>query len=232
MTVLPRFRPFHPRPVAAGTARGAGWRAVIPTLVIPTLVMAACLAGAPARAQEAEAIIKALSPRPPAPVVVAPTSGAGAAGSGAGGVSAAGSPTRGYRPTRGVSVEGGTEQAVREAEEMPSIDLFVPFEYNQSSLTLSDARLMLDALGAALQDPRLIATRFEIIGHTDAKGSDAFNQRLSQRRAEAVRAYLMQFHQVAAGRLSAAGLGETRLKDPAHPEDGVNRRVEVRALPD
>lgn len=153
-----------------------------------------------------EAIVRALQPPPAGPSAPA---------------------TRSFRPAnaRGIAIEGGDV-----SEEAPSIDLYVHFEYDQSNLTLSDARLVLDALGKALRDPRLAGMSFEIIGHTDARGSDDYNLTLSRRRAEAVRAYLIQFHQVDAGHLKAEGRGKRELKDPARPEDGVNRRVQVRTV--
>jgi outer membrane protein OmpA-like peptidoglycan-associated protein len=122
---------------------------------------------------------------------------------------------------RGVTASGGA------AGEAPlSVDLYVNFAFDSAELT-SDARITLDRLGAALSDPRLQAFSFQIAGHTDATGGAEYNQRLSERRAEAVRRYLVARHGVAPARLSALGYGESRLLDPARPEDGVNRRVQV-----
>jgi outer membrane protein OmpA-like peptidoglycan-associated protein len=73
------------------------------------------------------------------------------------------------------------------------------------------------------------ATRFSFIiaGHTDAKGGGEFNQKLSQRRAEAVRSYLITQFGIAGEKLTPKGYGKSQLLDPANPEDGVNRRVQV-----
>jgi outer membrane protein OmpA-like peptidoglycan-associated protein len=67
-----------------------------------------------------------------------------------------------------------------------------------------------------------------IEGHTDSIASDAYNQRLSERRAASVRDWLVA-HGVAAARLTPAGLGETRpVADNATPAGRqLNRRVEV-----
>ena len=67
----------------------------------------------------------------------------------------------------------------------------------------------------------------EIQGHTDSRGGDDYNMRLSGERAEAVRQYLMQ-QGIAAGRLTARGYGETRPIDTNRTEAGRanNRRVE------
>ena len=51
-----------------------------------------------------------------------------------------------------------------------------------------DAQITLQQLGTALKDPSLAKYSFTIAGHTDAKGSPEYNQKLSERRAEAVRA--------------------------------------------
>lgn len=121
---------------------------------------------------------------------------------------------------RGVTVEGGKE------EQPLSVNLYVNFEFNSAELT-SDARITLGQLGTALRDPKLAAFSFVIAGHTDAVGGDEFNQKLSERRAEAVRNYMIAQYGIAANRLSAKGYGKSQLLDPEHPEDGVNRRVQI-----
>ena len=121
---------------------------------------------------------------------------------------------------RGITVEGApTEQPL-------SINLYVNFAFNSADLT-SDARITLDQLGTALRDPRLAPFSFLIAGHTDAIGGAEFNQKLSERRAGAVRDYLIKQYGIAAERLSAKGYGKSQLLDPARPDDGVNRRVQV-----
>jgi outer membrane protein OmpA-like peptidoglycan-associated protein len=121
---------------------------------------------------------------------------------------------------RGVVVEGGNE------EQPLSVNLYVNFEFNSAELT-SDARITLDQLGSALRDPKLAAFSFVIAGHTDAIGGAEFNQKLSERRAEAVRNYMISQYGIAADRLTAKGYGKSQLLDPEHPEDGVNRRVQI-----
>jgi len=126
--------------------------------------------------------------------------------------------TRGLQ--RGVVVEGGNQ------EQPLSVNLYVNFEFNSAELT-SDARITLDQLGIALRDPKLSAFGFIIAGHTDAVGGAEFNQKLSERRAEAVRNYMITQYGIAPQRLSAKGYGKSQLLDPEHPEDGVNRRVQI-----
>jgi outer membrane protein OmpA-like peptidoglycan-associated protein len=67
----------------------------------------------------------------------------------------------------------------------------------------------------------------EVQGHTDDRGSDSFNMRLSGERAEAVRQYLVQ-QGIAQNRLTARGYGETMPIDTNRTNAGRarNRRVE------
>jgi len=72
------------------------------------------------------------------------------------------------------------------------------------------------------------ALRLEIEGHTDSVGSDALNQTLSQKRADAVLAYLIQ-QGVPAAAASAAGFGKNRPVASNETAEGrqLNRRVEL-----
>jgi OOP family OmpA-OmpF porin len=92
----------------------------------------------------------------------------------------------------------------------------------------SQARQILDANAMALINQRANAT-FEVAGHTDSIGSDAYNLRLSQRRADSVRSYLVQ-QGVDANRMSAVGYGESQPVADNGTEAGraENRRVELR----
>jgi OOP family OmpA-OmpF porin len=71
-----------------------------------------------------------------------------------------------------------------------------------------------------------------IMGHSDAEGLAADNQRLSQRRAEAVKRFFAEYFNFGAGRVSAEGLGEARPIASNDTPQGrrANRRVEVLIL--
>lgn len=125
------------------------------------------------------------------------------------------------REFRGVTVTPGPA-----GTDPLSVNLYVNFAYDSAELT-SDARIILDRLGQALVDDRLKPFSFMIEGHTDAHGSEAYNQTLSEQRAHAVQRYLIEYFGIAETRLVARGFGKTRLLDPSRPEDGVNRRVQV-----
>jgi outer membrane protein OmpA-like peptidoglycan-associated protein len=67
-----------------------------------------------------------------------------------------------------------------------------------------------------------------VIGHTDSTGSDAYNQRLSERRADAVRERLVA-NGVSAGQLATVGRGslEPRADNDTPEGRAANRRVEM-----
>ncbi len=106
------------------------------------------------------------------------------------------------------------------------ISFEMAFGYKDSALrgkALKTAKM----LGEALQNGRLKDQKFLIMGHTDAKGSNAANQKLSERRAAAVVDFLVSTYKIPAERLVAVGYGETHLKNPNTPFAGENRRVQV-----
>ncbi|MET0507048.1 MAG: OmpA family protein [Burkholderiaceae bacterium] len=115
---------------------------------------------------------------------------------------------------------------VSERNTPTSLSLPVPFAFDSADLQ-PDARLQLDAVAEGI---RMIAPdrRILIEGHTDAIGPDAYNQTLSERRAAAVRQYLVVNHGIAAQRLSTIGMGEGAPLDSGNPAAGINRRVQFR----
>lgn len=68
---------------------------------------------------------------------------------------------------------------------------------------------------------------FMIEGHTDAPGSDAYNNRLSKLRAEAIKKALVSYYVIPARNLRTVGLGERFLKIPTAEAEGENRRVSI-----
>lgn len=100
----------------------------------------------------------------------------------------------------------------------------VNFDFNSSNLT-STAKANLDKLANVLV--KNSDTNINIYGHTDSKGSDEYNQNLSERRANAVKAYLVS-KGIASSRLFAMGVGEKQPVATNETEAGraQNRRVE------
>jgi outer membrane protein OmpA-like peptidoglycan-associated protein len=117
--------------------------------------------------------------------------------------------------------------AVKEEERGLVITLSggVLFRSAESTL-LSSAQVKLDQVAKALLD--VPARNLIVEGHTDSRGSTSYNQDLSQRRADAVRDYLVQ-RGYPADRIQALGKGKgSPIADNASPEGRANnRRVEI-----
>jgi OmpA-OmpF porin, OOP family len=101
----------------------------------------------------------------------------------------------------------------------------IEFAYDRAELT-ADGRETLGQVVRFMNDQAEIT--LEVWGHTDAKGADVYNLRLSQKRAAAVEAFLLE-NGIAAGRLKSAGFGESRPLADNETEEGRerNRRVEL-----
>lgn len=114
------------------------------------------------------------------------------------------------------------------AEANPSANLTVLFASGSAALTPEAAR-SIDPLGRALTSPALAPYRFRIEGHTDRVGSRDTNQQLSEARAQAVRAYLIERYGVQPGRLDAVGLGEDQpvVATADETPERRNRRVMI-----
>ena len=77
------------------------------------------------------------------------------------------------------------------------------------------------------------STLIDVYGHTDSTGSDAYNQQLSERRAQSVASYLTS-RGVQPVRIQTQGFGETRLihnPETSEADRQANRRVEIRIVP-
>ena len=84
-------------------------------------------------------------------------------------------------------------------------------------------------LGQALTPILASGATVHIEGHTDSLGPDPYNQRLSQKRAESVKLYLVQHFVLPPERILAEGYGESRPIAPNDTPEGrsQNRRVQV-----
>lgn len=117
-------------------------------------------------------------------------------------------------------------EVIREGEGIiVKFDSGILFDVNQSTLK-TNARSNIESLATSLKNNP--ETTVLIVGHTDATGSDAYNQKLSVRRAEAVRSYTIA-QGIASSRLSTEGRGESEAIADNTTEEGraLNRRVEI-----
>ncbi|MBN6775461.1 OmpA family protein [Pseudomonas granadensis] len=101
----------------------------------------------------------------------------------------------------------------------------VLFDFDKSDLTPA-ATAQLDTLMDKLRNADVVSIK--VIGHTDSKGSDAYNQALSERRASSVASYLLS-QGLAPNKLTSEGRGESEpVADNATDEGRAqNRRVEL-----
>lgn len=100
-------------------------------------------------------------------------------------------------------------------------------EFGPGATALSDSdKAVIRSHSADFAAPAA-ADGYILEGHTDASGSHDENVTISQRRAEAVRDYLVQAFGLNPALIQVVGRGEAGLLDPEHPQSGVNRRVHV-----
>lgn len=106
-----------------------------------------------------------------------------------------------------------------------TLDSEVSFAFNKSDVKPAFKK-SLDKLAAVIV--KYDRTIVHVVGHTDSVGSVAYNQQLSERRAEAVSAYLYQ-QGVSRDRVNSYGHGETEPRATNETEAGrqLNRRVEI-----
>ena len=118
------------------------------------------------------------------------------------------------------------EVAVAEPAEAVRVELDVKFDFDKAQVkqeSYGDIKALADFMKQYPQTSTVVE------GHTDSVGSDAYNQGLSERRANAVREVLVNQYGVESGRVQAVGYGESRpVADNATAEGrAINRRVEA-----
>ncbi|WP_217473850.1 OmpA family protein [Stutzerimonas stutzeri] len=145
----------------------------------------------------------------------------------------------------GLNFGGGAQQQVAQVEPTPEpapapivdnepepepelvrVELDVKFDFDKAKVreeSYSDIKNLADFMQ---QYPQTSTT---VEGHTDSVGTDQYNQRLSERRAQAVRDVLVNQYGVSGQRVDSVGYGETRPVADNSTEEGrqINRRVEA-----
>ncbi len=127
------------------------------------------------------------------------------------------------------AVTARTASEATEGAKEGRLQLSVQFELGSAAIAES-SRALLQRLAKAMASPALAGLAYRIEGHTDSSGGAALNQRLSERRAESVTAFLIAAAGLPEDRFVPVGFGSSQLLDPANPEAAVNRRVVVVSL--
>lgn len=145
----------------------------------------------------------------------------------------------------------GIQYRSRSIGVVPAIDVRVEFEFDSARLAETGKR-QADEIGKAIKElikentksivpvpdePNALSRQdklvIKLIGHTDTRGSDEYNDRLSVNRANSVREYLMTYYQIPEDLLATDGKGE---REPLIPDarterdHAVNRRVEIHVI--
>jgi outer membrane protein OmpA-like peptidoglycan-associated protein len=108
----------------------------------------------------------------------------------------------------------------------PKVNLDISFDFDSADLT-PKAEPQLNNLGKALTSGDLVGAVIFLGGHTDGKGTEDYNQGLSERRVETVRRFLVEHYHIPDANFIAAGYGKKGLKNTTDPLAAENRRVEI-----
>ena len=114
------------------------------------------------------------------------------------------------RSTRSLSISEREEIATI-VKDKPKIDLEINFNYNSADISAKSLPSV-QALGRALSNADLKGSTFVVAGHTDAAGSEAYNQDLSERRADSIKRYLVDRFGINGSDLVTVGYGKSKLK--------------------
>jgi outer membrane protein OmpA-like peptidoglycan-associated protein len=123
-----------------------------------------------------------------------------------------------------VKLRGINYNPEMEAPKMASVNL--EFELNSAELT-ENTKKTLSIVGKALNTEDLRELTFVLEGHADASGGAEYNLNLSQKRAESVKQYLVQQHNIDPETLTVVGKGSQELLDQENPTSAKNRRVRI-----
>jgi outer membrane protein OmpA-like peptidoglycan-associated protein len=145
---------------------------------------------------------------------------------------------RGIRPIGSMPVPAemvGAEPALTpsaapefKADTSGALAMPIPFAFDSASL-MPNAKMPLDQIAEGIKLVQNTAPVVVMIeGHTDSVGNPQYNKRLSQRRAAAVKSYLISQHGIDPKLLKSVGRGEVEPLNPENPRGQENRRVQFR----
>jgi outer membrane protein OmpA-like peptidoglycan-associated protein len=114
---------------------------------------------------------------------------------------------------------------------MDRFTLTINFEFNKTNILKSDAAQLKKAIEFIKKYP---GAKIKLEGHTDSIGSEKYNQKLSEKRAEATKGYLVKEGHIEASRISTVGYGKSKpiASNKTSKDRAKNRRVEILILSD
>lgn len=123
-------------------------------------------------------------------------------------------------------------RGISAATRPPEVAINIFFKSGTVEVADDFSKKQMAEAGKALSSEILRPYRFEIAGHTDSVGSEAYNRDLSEKRARALKQYLMDQYSVAEHRLETIGYGESQPVADNNTEQGRarNRRVVFKRL--
>ena len=107
--------------------------------------------------------------------------------------------------------------------------MMINFEFGSADV-LPESKVLLESLGEMMGLESVARKSIVIEGHTDIVGSDAYNQALSEKRARAIKDYLVKHFGIAPKRLVTVGRGERDLFEKDNPKASINRRAMFRPV--
>jgi outer membrane protein OmpA-like peptidoglycan-associated protein len=103
----------------------------------------------------------------------------------------------------------------------------MPIQFDSNSAEIKEvSKPFLNQIGMMLNMEKLANQKLMIEGHTDAYGPNEYNDILSERRAAAVKDYLVSGFNISSKRILISGKGETKALPGRGPNDPMNRRVQ------
>jgi OOP family OmpA-OmpF porin len=122
---------------------------------------------------------------------------------------------------------GGTARASTTLEVYQRTTLHINFDTDKADIRKADLPELQKAIDFVKKYPD---TKVQVVGYTDSRGSDQYNLKLSQRRADAVKKYLVENGHVKAENITSEGKGKAEPVGDNKTKEGQfqNRRVEIR----
>ncbi len=133
---------------------------------------------------------------------------------------------------RSIDIDGAYNNSTKvtaNSEQAGIFGMMINFEFDSADV-LPESKVLLESLGEMMGLESVAGKSIVVEGHTDVVGSDAYNQALSEKRARAIKHFLVTHFGIAPKRLVTVGRGERDLFEKNNPKASVNRRAMFRPV--